>query len=136
MSEIVIINDEPEAPAVDPAHEAQMEALADAVEQAQETADAALVATVVDTHVCRCDEVEAALGARLAALEAIEVVEAVAEVEAEDTAIEAAILEAETADVAPAPPVKEKAPAEDKAPSEEKPKRSGVSRGWFGSRAK
>lgn len=116
-------------------------ALADhKADMAVETADEALAVAEValavagsagadDGHVCRCDEIEA----RVVALEAT-TAEVVAEV---DDAITEAIVEAEATDVAPAPPVKEKpAPAAEATEETPKSKRSGMSKGWFGARAK
>ncbi|HWW95521.1 MAG TPA: hypothetical protein VN375_19280 [Vicinamibacteria bacterium] len=136
LPEVIIIADD--EPTVDPAHEAQMEELAEAVQEAEVVALAAFAAATDDTHVCRCDEIEAALTVRLVALEAAEV-EAAA---VEDLEIEAAMADLETEvveeELEPAPPVKKSKaePEADDAESKPKAGRSGVSKGWFGNRAK
>ena len=135
MSDVVIEADDTDTAviveaAVDAAladHKADM-AVEDAAE-ALEVAEVALEVATATAHVCRCDEVEATLGARIAALETS--VEDVAIAEVIDAATEAEVVEEETE---PAP-IKKEAPAEPEA-AEEKPEagRPGVSKSWFGAR--
>lgn len=135
-TEIIVIGGDDE-PSVTPEHEAQMEAVAEVAQEALAVAEVALAAAATDEgHVCRCGEIEA----RVIALETAAVIEDEEEAEMDAAlavAIEAAATEPVEEAVMPEPPVKETPPAEVEA--EEKPskaKRGGVSKGWFGSRAR